>query len=66
MRGRNGGSNSRGRSQIPAAILFNSQGSEHAAPIGPRVDPNPVVPLLDIEADGMTMDHDEAMPGFVR
>ena len=66
MRGRNGGSNGGRRSQVPTAILFDSQGRKHSAPVRTRVDADAVGPLLDLGADRVTMDDYKAMRGFVR
>lgn len=66
MRGRNGGSNGSGCSQVPTAIPFYGQSCQHSAPVGARIDPDAVGPLLDLGADRVTMDDHEAVLGFVR
>src|SRR5262245_29517506 len=66
MCGRNGASGGGCRPQIPAAILFDREGRKHSGPISPSIDSDAVRPLLDVNADGVTMNDDKTMPGFVR
>jgi len=48
------------------AIPVDCQGREYSTPVGTRVDPDAIDPLLDLRADGVAMDDHEAMGGFVR
>src|SRR6478672_1503351 len=57
-----------GKPRVEKATLVavDHQRGQNACPVCPRVDPDPVSPLLNLGADGMAVDHDESVIGVVK